>query len=199
MRINVSKVLKQAAEQKLKPRPSVKIRTKTVQIQPEPENARGADQDVTHAMIPERSAVSDSLLHQLESEYATIRKERAILSSSIARRVHEGASQEELKELYHKIESYRPSLQDYYDKIAYVKQHGRLPDPPAEHTQDKGLLELREMKRSLINRRSKLNVSIGKAKAISAEKVLSLQLQLDRLDAEYRDVELKIKKLEGKA
>jgi hypothetical protein len=199
MRINVRRVMLQAAENKQKPRPAVKIRTKPVQPDPEPESDRGADPEVSDVVIPERSGEPNSLLHHLEIEYSTIRKERAILSSSIGRRVHEGATQDELKELYHKIESFRPSLQDYYDKIAYVKIYGKLPDPPAGHNQDKGLLELREEKRSLINRRSKLSVEIKKAQAKSPEKVTALQLKLDILDTQYNDVELKIKKLEGKA
>jgi hypothetical protein len=195
MRINVKQVLKKAEEDKLKPRPAVKVRLKTASVEiPIP------DVVVEHQEIPVGLSSSKLMLvHELEREYSTIKKQRNMMSSQIAKKVAANATQDELKDLYNQIESYRPSLQEYYEKIAYVKIHGALPAVKENALQDDTLYSLRDQKRSLINRRSKLHVNMKKAEATNPSKLTAMQLQLDQLDAEYNDVELKIKKLEGKA
>lgn len=149
----------------------------------------------------------------LQHEFCGVKKSRDMLSSQIARMVEkqrlaealapeDQALQEkhrdERRALYHRIEAYRNELAAHYDNIAYVKIHGHLPQKREPPSTEETIFSLRDHKRSLINRRDKLRRRIQIMATKDATKVPSLQLQLEQLDAEYDDVQARIKQLEGK-
>lgn len=114
--------------------------------------------------------------------------------------VEGGASQDDLKDLYQKIEAFRIPLQQHYDKIAYVKQHGHLPEADTESVHEETLFELKDKKRKLVDKRCKLQRKLtASAKPSKPEQVANWELELEQATAEYNDVERRIKILEGKA
>lgn len=198
IKINVKKVLQEAEIKRNtpKPLPKVNIRTKS---------------EITHAVVDEaiqdRSNVfskterfTSLLLHQLEREYADVRMERNKLSSKICGMVEEGADQSALRAIYHNIESFRVPLQEHYDKIAYVKQHGHLPEVKQESIHEPTLFELKDQKRKLIDKRSKLQAKLKpSAKSTKPTQIANWELELEQCNALYEDVDKRIKKLEGRA
>lgn len=195
-------VLKQAAIEKRKPRPkpvievgnsSSKFQVSGVEEKPNIEIKLD-----TEGLKPLNSAIKDTLLLQLENEYAVVFKERNILSTEIYRMVENGATQGELASHYKKIESYRPALIDYYNKIKYVKQHGHLPEasdvvsPMSEAP--KSLLELKDIRSKLIDKRCKLKAKLKPSATPSkADQVVFWELELAQAEAEYQNVQERIK------
>jgi len=128
-----------------------------------------------------------------------VRMERDKLSTKISFMVEEGATPDQLKYHYNDIESYRQTLMDYYDKIEYVKRHGCLP-AESDPDQEKTLFELKDQKRKLVDKRCKLQAKLTpSAKAQKSERLILWQLELEQANAEYNDVEARIKKMSGKA
>jgi hypothetical protein len=196
IKINVKKVLKEAEIKRNtpKPLPKVNIRTKS----PGHEISHAVIDEAVHIAAPNNS--TNSLLHQLEREYADVRMERNKLSSKICTRVEDGADEGELRDIYHKIESYRAALQEYYDKIAYVKQHGHLPEVKQEPEHEFTLFELKDQKRKLIDKRCKLQAKMKpSAKSVKPSQLANWQLELEQCNAMYEDVDMRIKKMEGRA
>jgi hypothetical protein len=207
IKINVKKVLQEAEIKRNtpKPLPKVKMRYKSPGI-------------ATHGVVDEALSIPDvplsvdvvqkfkrydsktNLLHQLEGEYADVRMERNKLSSKICTMVEDGADEGELRNIYHKIESYRIPLQEYYDKIAYVKQHGHLPEVKQEPQHEFTLFELKDQKRKLIDKRCKLQAKLKpSAKSVKPSQLANWQLELEQCNAMYEDVDMRIKKMEGRA
>jgi len=195
IKINVKQVLKEAEINRNKPKPLPKV--KSVKVKSDvPIAGHQLDHIITDEALPEKN----DLLHSLEREYADVRMERNKLSSRICTLVEDGADQGILRDLYHKIESYRVPLQQHYDNIAYVKQHGHLPQVKHEPEHEATLYELKDQKRKLIDKRCKLLAKLKpSAKKPKPEQLASWQLELDQCNVMYQDVEVRIKKMEGRA
>lgn len=206
--IVIKEVHERIAIERAKPKPKVVIQ-RNLQGRQLADNGKGLgtvkdaglpDGKAVHSEIKEQAIAHNNILHQLEREYADTRMERDKLSSQIWRMVQDNSTQEQLRAHYEKIESYRIPLQQHYDKIAYVKQHGHLPEIKAEPHQDKSLLELKFEKRTLSDKRCKLAKKLKiSAKPSKPEQIAFWQMELEQATARYHDVELKIKKMEGKA
>jgi hypothetical protein len=190
-----AQVLKQAAVERLKPKPKPVIEVGSSKLvvvsEPEPHVEEQAEQPTTN---------NQQLLPQLEREQAQLLTERAKLSSQIWKLVANGASQDELKLHYERIEAFRQPLIDHYDKIAYVKKHGSLPEvPTTTNQQPTTLLELRELKRKLSDKRCKLKVKLQpSAKPSKPDQLLNWQMELAQAEAQYADVEERIKQMQLK-
>lgn len=216
-RFNVNKVLLDAEAERQKPKPLPKIRIKKKSDTAIFARLEGGDHHPMNDLylINEPTGPIDAsklgykiisteedntLLYQLEREYADIRMERNKLSSQISIMVEGGATQEALKELYHKIEGYRGALQSHYDKIKYVKQHGQLPEIKSDAQSEETLFELKDKKRRLIDKRCKLQSKLKvSAKPSKPVQIATWELELEQANAEYNDVEKRIKKMEGRA
>lgn len=215
MKFNVNKVLHEAEIERQKPKPLPKVRIKSKStignhevVIPSPGAAkRQAVSEPTEPISIDQEMIDSGkvyveeqvLLHQLEREYADIRMERNKLSSLISTMVEEGATQEQLREHYEKIEAFRIPLQQHYDKIKYVKQHGALPEIKSDAKSEETLFELKDKKRKLIDKRCKLQKKlVASAKPSKPEQIANWELELEQATAEYNDVEKRIKQMEGR-
>ncbi|HMG92608.1 MAG TPA: hypothetical protein VK589_21270 [Chryseolinea sp.] len=199
IKLNVNKVLEQREIERQKPKPLPKLRIKGSTRSPIAQKIL----DETHSEVTDfvkEYGDEKVLLHQLEREYGEIRMERNKLSSQICMMVEGGASQEQLKDLYQQIEGYRIPLQQHYDKIAFVKQHGALPEIKTEAHHEETIFELKDKKRKLVDKRCKLQIKLQKsAKPSKPAQVANWELELEKANAEYNDVERRLKVMEGKA
>lgn len=142
----------------------------------------------------------DILLKDLWKQLADLKTERGKLSTSIARRVEAKATQDELRDLYERINNFTPLLQQLWNQIKFVEAHGELPTTRKVETPTASmeLLALKERKRSLINTRNKLNKNLRpNARAPkNSDRIIYWQEQLALQNAEYEEIQLKIKRLE---
>lgn len=205
MGLSVSKVIKEAAIQRAKPKPLPKVVMKVKVVKPEINITVDDSQWVekSNVLLEQvqqlNNDIERTLLQKLESEYSDVRMERDKLSTRISFLVEEGATPERLMQHYNEIESYRQPLKDYYDKIEYIKRNGCLP-AESDPDQEKTLFELKDQKRKLVDKRCKLQVKLKpSAKAQKPERLIMWQLELEQANAEYEEVEKLIKKMSGKA
>lgn len=142
----------------------------------------------------------DILLKDLWKQMSDLKTERGKLSTSIARRVEAKATQDELRDLYARINNFTPLLQQLWNQIKFVEAHGELPTTRKVETPTASmeLLALKERKRSLINTRNKLAKNLRpNAKAPkNSDRIIYWQEQLALQNAEYEEIQLKIKRLE---
>ena len=142
----------------------------------------------------------DLILKDLWKQLADLKTERGKLSTSIARRVEAKATQDELRDLYERINNFTPLLQQLWNQIKFVEAHGELPTTRKVETPTASmeLLALKERKRSLINTRNKLNKNLRpNARAPkNSDRIIYWQEQLALQNAEYEEIQLKIKRLE---
>lgn len=199
IRINVKETLKAAEEAKNAPKPLPKVvvigRDASFKASGPSQPAPVEEIQPPALPIPDH----DALIQSLEREFNAIKLERNKLSSQIWKMVENSASQSELYDHYHKIEAYRPQLQALYDKIDFVKLHGHLPEVKEEQKPEETLYYLKDLKKRLSDKRCKLQKKIQLSEAKNPTKVSDWHIALDLAEAEYEAVELKIKKLEGKA
>jgi hypothetical protein len=197
IRINVQKVLTEAEQERNAPRELPRVKRS---YQVEQEESPGSQ---CNQVPPVASAIGtvpriENLIFELEREFADMRTERAKLSTHIYRLVENGASKTDLMEQYDKIEAYRVPLQQHYDKIAYVKLHGHLPEVATE-SKEETLFELKDKKRKLVDKRCKLSAKLKvSGKPSRPVQLASWQIELELATAEYQEVEKKIKQLEGR-
>lgn len=144
--------------------------------------------------IPKSQLVSSAW-----QEFNDVKLERNKLSSQTWKMVADGATTAELKEHYIKIESYRMRLTQLFDEARYVEEHGDLPAKEKEDTgQSADLKSLKYEKKTVSEKRSKLRKKIELGQARNSTKVSEWQLELEQADAEYKILEEKIAKLEGR-
>lgn len=133
-------------------------------------------------------------------EFNQVKLERNKLSSEIWRIVEAGATKQTLKEHYEKIEAYRAQLQELFDRARHAERFGDLPQ---EKKNDAGqavdISSLKYEKKKLTEKRSKLQKKIKLAEATGSDKILEWQLELEQADAMYRDLDERIRKMEGRA
>lgn len=197
--IDVTEVLAAADKAKRSPKPVPEIRLVSGARLPRKKRVKKkpvvVDPDVEKA-LPEPQS---ELLQSLYREFSALKVERNRLSTEIAHLVENGAPQERLKEQYDKIEGYRPRLQDLYDKIEYVSQHGELPVVPETPEEPETLASLKLKKESLIDERYKLRKKLQKRVAKNPQRCIDWELRLAQADIEYQDICERIKQMEGKA
>lgn len=200
-------VLKRAEIERLKPKPKpvISIGRK------KPEGGLKADFVVIdEAQVMEYNphpitTPKEKLIREIIIEENKLRVERNILSSQIWKMVENGSTSNELKAHYEKIEGYRIPLQQLWDRKRYVEVHGVLPETHATSTSSDSepitgnMLELKDRKRKLSDLRCKLKTKLKpSAKPSRAEQIIDWQMQLDRADAEYHQVEEQIKQMQLK-
>jgi hypothetical protein len=138
------------------------------------------------------------LVSKCWQEFNDVKLERNKLSSQTWKLVQDGATQEQLKTHYEKIESYRKQLTEIFDKARHAEQYGELPHVNKEDNgQRSDLASLKYEKKKLTEKRSKLRKKIELGKATNAPKLSEWELELDQADAEYNILDDKIKEMEG--
>lgn len=194
---NSKDVLRKAAEDRLKPKPKPVIERRGVK------SSRELHDDF---LVIDGNLLSldskQKLLDEIDVEESKVRVERNTLSSQIWKMVANGAPANLLAAHYEKIESYRPTLIEIYDRRRYVEQHGNLPERPSESHEVStplSLLELKDRKRKLSDQRCKLKKKLlPNAKPSSAEQLQEWNIQLCAADVEYFDIEERIKNMQLK-
>jgi predicted nucleic acid-binding Zn-ribbon protein len=194
MKINVSQVLKQVAEDKLKPKPLPKIKVKKAESTPEPDPefkiSITVDDQAARATLGHSRLIAD-----LWNEYHKVGIEQKKLSTQIAHLVREGASTERMKEQYDKIESYQPQLQVLRDQISYAEKHGALPPDPEPEKEIDDINVLMLKKTSLAQKRCKLKAKLAKKVAKNPERFVQWEQDLAAADMEWQYVERRISEL----
>jgi hypothetical protein len=194
LKINVNAVLAMEEMQKNAPPtlPPVKLLSKSAKLTP----IEIAIQEVEIERITK--GVLEDEIRALEIEMNAVRLERDKLSSKIWKMVEDGASQEELRAHYERIESFRPQMIELWKKVDHARRYNEMPKPEApivQEEQSRDLLFLKDQRRSLENRRDKARREIRKLTPLvvppgwkEPEKLTNLRLKLDQLDAEYKMV-----------
>ncbi|MBZ0245142.1 MAG: hypothetical protein K8H85_04270 [Cyclobacteriaceae bacterium] len=142
---------------------------------------------------------ASDLERQLWIEFNAIKTERNKASSQIWKMVENGATQAELAEHYELIESFRPGLIALYDKIQHVKQYGALPAAPEPAEENLDPYFLKDRKKKLVDKRCKLRAKLRtRANPSKPAKILEWEQELALADMEYKEVEEKLKQIEGK-
>lgn len=188
--INVKKVLEDHDAEQSKPKalPVIVIRKPIIQ-----------QAKVVHEVDITRPDVKTDLVKALWIEYNSMLVERNKLSSEIAHLVEAGAETSKLFDHYNRIETYRPGLQDLYDKIKYVELHGDLPSVPEKIEDPETIYSLKLQRESVTDKRSKLKAKLAKKASQNPAKYSEWALELQQSNLLYQDLTDKIKKLEGKA
>jgi len=207
LKFNTQKVLQDAQAERDRPKPLPKIKAVSIlQTITKPSIVISADATQAIESLTAASAgITNLELSVAEREYADIRQERNKLSTTISFRVEEGASPQDLKDLYEKIEAFRDPIRQAYDRIKHIKQFGSVPSvvpasQPGSPVHEYSIFELRDQKRKLVDRRCKLAAKLKpSAKPSKPEQIAEWTLELEQANAQYADVEAKIKKLEGQA
>lgn len=141
------------------------------------------------------------VLKDLESRFRELKIQRNKLSSTIASQLCSGATQEQLKNLYDEIESFRPEMMKIYDQIAYVKRHGQLPsEPQAEITpsQESDLYALKYRAKMLQNQRYKYKKKLApSAKPPTQASIQKWSQKLQMIEAEYEQIRQQIQQING--
>lgn len=212
--IKPNEVLRTIAIEKAKPKQLPKVKVNRRGGKSKKKFSSGGlshDYMVIDEALPGVAAASQ--IKQLEREYYGLRLERNKLSTQISYLVEEGATQGVLADHYQKIKNLRSAIKPYYEKIQHFKKFGSLPavetaklsSPSAISSlsaEDRHvkLLELKDKKRKLVDKRSKLKPKLRQsAKPAKPSKIIEWQQELDMANLEYDAVERQIKELEGKA
>jgi len=182
MKFNPARASKIIEAEKNKPRPKISIKQSTV------------DSPQSTVERPKPQKETSALLAQCRAEYHALKLEQGQLSNTIAAAVANG---DDLRELYARIESYRPELIKLYERMKHVEQYGELPVPKVVNEVPVDIFLLKDQRKKLIDERCKLNAKIKRGH-IKEKKVQDWQMRLDVANAEYAYVDDKIKHLEGK-
>lgn len=141
--------------------------------------------------------LQENLIWDLDNQERDLRIYRAKESNKYLPMIEEGATSDELVAHYQRIESISADMRDVYKTREHVRKFGRLPEQgSAGGTIEKGnILALKDLRRSLVNRRNKMKTRIKVVEAKTPDKVTELQAKLDKLDVEFEDVRDRIKVL----
>ncbi len=203
--IKVEKIL-QEKERRLKEKPVVKIILPTPSGRSDFSQTGNEEQQAPVITQPRRTEFTPeeqeelykkALLSDLECQDHEIRIDRAKLSNQYMPMIQNGATQDELAAHYAKIEALTKELQGIYDKSEYVKRYGRLPNErtAAGAMDETSILALKDRKRKLVDKRSKLTKKIAVGEAKKAPKLNEWKMELDVANQEYTEVERKLREL----
>lgn len=207
LKFNTKQVLANAEEEKKKPKPLPKISIKRTSQSPEQcstqqqggiYNIDKVMMHITHQRVAEE--IKTDLVSKCWHDYNEVLIERKKLSSMIWRMVADGATTAQLKEHYEKIESYKSQLGELFDRARYAERTGQLPEVIRDIStgQPADISSLKYEKKKKSEKRSKLKVKIERGRATNAPKLAEWELELDQVEAEYNNLEERIKKMEGK-
>lgn len=191
--INLNKVRKVIQDSEQKPKPKMKISfgdSGTPDIPQQPKSVSESRRKVSEAKSP--------LSEQCWNQYNELRIEQAKVANEIHELVANGADRKAIKDLYDRVESYRPDLISAFERARYVDQHGKLPVVTNSVTPAADLYTLKDQKRKLIDKRCKLQRKIEKGKATNAPKLPEWEMELEHADMEYKSIDEQIKQLGGK-
>lgn len=150
-----------------------------------------------HDTVP---PVKGQLLAEIIREQADVRKARGKLSNQYQQLISSNASQAEFKTNYDKIEALTREMQELWDKRQYVERHGKLPPVKQEYNRidSNELFELKDLRRSLNNRKSKLQAKLRNKVSYpeGSSKRQEMQMDYEKLEAEQHEVRTKIMRLE---
>jgi hypothetical protein len=198
IKINVDAVLKNAADKKLQAPVIPKFKLASTQGTVKKTIDQIASNAVNQTVITRTLEESkSSLVKSLWVEFNAVKNQRNECSTQIAIMIDKGATQEELRLQYEKIESFRPQLQDLYDKIEYAQMHGELPKLQELKSAPVTLADLKLKRQSLIDERSKLKGKLAKKKALNQEKYVEWELRLAMANTEFEDIIDQIKVMEA--
>jgi hypothetical protein len=180
-------------------------KAKPVIILPHQEREAGEiiDKDTADNLIEAHNAtkvqvqLKDALINDLDIQERELRIERAKMSNEYHAMIESGASQGEFAANYQKIESVSSQIREVYDARDHVYRFGRLPGMGSAQSSmsTSDLLALKDLRRSLINRRCKIKDKLEIGKAKNPNRLANWKLELDKLDTEYFVVQQKINEL----
>lgn len=155
--------------------------------------AMNPDREITQG----RAEAKQTLKAQAWHEFNKVLLERKKLSSESYDLVEDGATNATIMEHYHKIKGYQPVLANLFDVARHVEQYGSVPEEKKEDERPADIYSLKDQLRKLIDQRCKLNSKIKRGHKSQA-KVIEWQLELDIANAQYQEVDGKLKTLQGK-
>lgn len=216
MKLNVNKALIAEAERKAKPVPIPVIKSKRSMV----DSPQSTEIQELVEMIEAPPAINNNAIDQLEQERHSVMIERKKLSTRTASLVaqiylrlnKEGESVAEefmkgnladpdLKEHYEKIQSYTDQLIGLYDRIEYVKQNGKPPEPKPVLAQDSPdvnaltweIRRLDDLIYKLNNKLKKANGGIKQPK--NSQRVNKWRTDMAMAEARREDLKYKRKQL----
>ena len=179
---------------------------------PDKGNKNGAPQPVVIEIIAPRKHIEQpvyqhdeipptkpQLLSPIIQEMKDVRVARARLSNQYHELIDNGASQGELQKHYQKIEEYTKELQRLWERRKYVERYGHLPveKEKGHRLESDNMYELKDLRRSLNNRKSKINAKLRDRIHYpeGSPKRQEMQVELDKIEAEQVEVNNKIRRL----
>lgn len=131
-------------------------------------------------------------------DYNSLRIEQARVANGIHELISRRAGKEEIAAMYARIESYRDDLVKLYHDARYTEQHGKAPTQPQPDKPKIEVALLKQQKRSLSDKRCKLQVKIEKGKATNSKNLVKWEEELAIANLEYDNLVQRIKEIEGK-
>lgn len=221
MKINVNKVLADDAKRKLEPVPLPKVRVKGVASR---ESIVHSQQTIVNSpqlkadpTMDYRLSTQDSTTHDLWTEMAALKKQRAILSTrtgylveelyanlkkenpAIAEEFYNGRlPMQELKERYAEIQLLTDNMKVLFDNIQHIEQHGITPHVPEVESTDAKVIayEIRRLD-DMIHKTGKkiLNNSRGIKPPKNSARVSDWKLKVSMAEMKRDDLKLKLKRM----
>jgi seryl-tRNA synthetase len=189
--INVKEVLQKKEQDKLnqKPRPKIELSESATHDPVVIDVVQKALQE--NVIKRTLGEVKSDIVKSLYVDFTAALNERNKLSTSIAHEVERDADQGALKNLYNRIESYRPSLQDLWHKIKKAER-GEVPaqekDPALTALLKSKWAELIVERDQLIDKRHKLKKKIAMKASQNPAKYAEWELELQKADARFNDI-----------
>lgn len=191
MRIINIAAIAEKKQQATEPKPVVIVRRAKQQVKA---------QDIAPRKEPtERSR--PQLLAQLDEQVLDIRRDRNKVSNRARERWKSGADETELASLYETINAFTSELQKLWDKRQHVEKFGTLPletkDVSSKTQESADVAVMKLEKKKLEEKKSKLRAKLKpNAKSpYNAARKMFWQEELDRTEAQWNELDQKIKKL----
>lgn len=144
-------------------------------------------------------SAQDLLLSEQWTKMKDVKVERSRLSNAARERWLAGADQAEMKLFYAKIQEFTDEAKLIFALIKHIEKFGELPRETKDdtHVPNSDILLMKERKRQLINQRDKLRRKLkpNARQPENKDRRSMWEQNLALLDAEYEEVDRKIKKL----
>lgn len=145
----------------------------------------------------------DILLTEEWDRFKDCKNDRALISNEARNKWKAGASKEDLAGYYARIKSKTEEASKIYSLILHIERFGELPrkEESITHIPNSDVLVMRERKRQLINIRNKLKTKLlpNAKRPKNSERITMWEQELALLNAEYDDLDKKLKKLNNDA
>lgn len=221
MKINVNKVLADDAKRKLEPVPLPKVRVKGVASR---ESIVHSQQTIVNSpqlkadpTMDYRLSTKDSTTHDLWTEMAALKKQRAILSTrtgylvdelyanlkkenpAIAEEFYNGRlPMAELKDRYAEIQALTDNMKVVYDNLQHIEQHGTTPQAPEVESTDARViaLEIHRLNDAIHKTGKKiLNNNRGIKAPKNSGRINDWKLKMSLAEMRRDDLKLKLKRM----